>query len=168
MNRNLNCEMKTENYHSNLLYYNPSFDTRRDVILVFFLTPELSLTFNFVIRNAQVWQLWLFSSHSYLWHSFDSETMHTRGVPKKIHHHKGQMKDFCPLISDLLLFFSWQLWLISHFRSKFSKTKGGTLGWKKSEKIDFYVWYIKRTALKNVDWKWNRFLKILILVEVMD
>ena len=44
---------------------------------------------------------------------------------KKFDHHKGQM------ISDLFLFFSWHLWLISHFRSKFSKTKGGTLGWKK-------------------------------------
>ena len=84
------------------------------------------------------------------------------------HHYKGQMKEFCPLISDLFLFFSWHLWLISHFRSKFSKTKGGTLGWKKSEKIDFYVWYLERTALKNVDWKWNRFLKILIFMEVMD
>ena len=36
------------------------------------------------------------------------------------------------------------------------------------KKIDFYVWYLKRTALKNVDWKWNRILKILIFVEVMD
>ena len=69
------------------------------------------------------------------------------------------MKEFCPLISDLFLFFSWHLWLISHFRSKFSKTKGGTLGWKKSEKIDFYVWYLKRTALKNVDWRWNQFFE---------
>ena len=39
---------------------------------------------------------------------------------------------------------------------------------KNMKKIDFYVWYLKRTALKNVDWQWNRFLKILIFGEVMD
>ena len=47
------------------------------------------------------------------------------------------MKEFCPLISDLFLFFSWHLWSISHFRSKFSKTKGGTLWWKKMKKNRF-------------------------------
>ena len=50
----------------------------------------------------------------------------------------------------------------------FQKSKGGPLDEKNLKKIDFYVWYLKRTALKNVDWKWNRFLKILIFVEVMD
>ena len=39
---------------------------------------------------------------------------------------------------------------------------------KNLKKIDFYVWYLKRTALKNVDWQWNRYLKILIFGEVMD
>ena len=79
--------------------------------------------------------------------------LHIRVVPeKKIHHYQGQMKEFCPLISDLFLFFPWHLWLISHSRSKFSKTKGMKKIWKI---IDFYVWYLKRTALKNVDWKWN-------------
>ena len=47
--------------------------------------------------------------------------------PKKNHHYNGQMKEFCTLISDLFSYFSWHLWLISHFRSKFSKNKGGTL-----------------------------------------
>ena len=32
--------------------------------------------------------------------------MYIRVVPKKNYHHKGQMKEFFPLISDLLLFFS--------------------------------------------------------------
>ena len=68
---------------------------------------------------------------------------------KKIHHHKGQMKEFCPLISDLLLFFSWHLWLISHFRSKFSKTKGGTLGWKKSEKNRFLCLIPQKNRLEK-------------------
>ena len=48
------------------------------------------------------------------------------------------------------------------------KSKGGPFGEKNMKKIDFYVWYLKRTALKNVDWQWNRFLKILIFGEVMD
>ena len=51
---------------------------------------------------------------------------------------------------------------------RFSKSKGGPFGEKNLKKIDFYVWYLKRTALKNVDWQWNRFLKILIFGEVMD
>ena len=59
------------------------------------------------------------------------------------------MKEFCPLISDLLLFFSWHLWLISHFRSKFSKTKGGTLGWKKSEKNRFLCLIHQKNRLEK-------------------
>ena len=48
------------------------------------------------------------------------------------------------------------------------KSKGGPFGEKNMKKIDFYVWYLKRTALKNVDWQWNRFLKILIFGGFMD
>ena len=33
---------------------------------------------------------------------------------------------------------------------------------KSMKKMDFYVWYLKRTVLKNVDRQFNRFLKILI------
>ena len=59
------------------------------------------------------------------------------------------MKEFCPLISDLFLFFSWHLWLISHFWSKFSKTKGGTLGWKKSEKNRFLCLIPQKNRLEK-------------------
>ena len=48
------------------------------------------------------------------------------------------------------------------------KSKGGPFGEKNMKKIDFYVWYLKRTALENADWQWNWFLKILIFGEVMD
>ena len=78
----------------------------------------------------------------------------------------GQMKEFCPLISDLFFPDTYGWFLI--FDQSFQKPKGGPLDEKYLKKLDFYVWYLKRTALKNVDWKWNRFLKILIFVEVMD
>ena len=48
------------------------------------------------------------------------------------------MKEFCSLISNLFLFLSWHLCVVPHFRSKFSKNKGGTLWWKKSEKNGFW------------------------------
>ena len=67
---------------------------------------------------------------------FQKQLNRTRSMLE--HVNRGQMKEFCSLISNLFLFFSWHFRVIPHFRSKFSKTKGGTLWWKKSEKNGFW------------------------------
>ena len=53
------------------------------------------------------------------------------------------------------------------FRFEILKNQRGDPWVKKMKKLDFHVWYIKRTALKNLDWEWNRFSKILVFVEVI-
>ena len=80
----------------------------------------------------------------------------------------GKWKSWLPWFQNIFRFFSKSkidpiIWVL-----RFLKSKGGPFGEKNLKKIDFYVWYLKRTALKNVDWQWNRFLKILIFGEVMD
>ena len=67
---------------------------------------------------------------------FQKQLIRTRSMLE--HVNRGQMKEFCSLISNLFLFFSWHFRVVPHFRSKFSKTKGGTLWWKKSEKNGFW------------------------------
>ena len=99
----------------------------------------------------------------------DISYMSIRVVPKKnLIITRGKWKSFAHWFQICFYFFpdtcGW--FLISD--QSFQKPKGGPLDEKNLKKIDFYVWYIKRTALKNVDWKWNRFLKILIFMEVMD
>ena len=59
------------------------------------------------------------------------------------------MKEFCSLISNLFLFFSWHFRVVPHFRSKFSKTKGGTLWWKKSEKNRFLCLIPQKNRLEK-------------------
>ena len=80
----------------------------------------------------------------------------------------GKWKSWLPWFQSIFRFFSKSkidpiIWVL-----RFLKSKGGPFGEENLKKIDFYVWYLKRTALKNVDWQWNRFLKILIFGEVMD
>ena len=80
----------------------------------------------------------------------------------------GKWKSWLPWFQSIFRFFSKSkidaiIWVL-----RFLKSKGGPFGEKNLKKIDFYVWYLKRTALKNVDWQWNRYLKILIFGEVMD
>ena len=80
----------------------------------------------------------------------------------------GKWKSWLPWFQSIFRFFSKSkidpiIWVL-----RFLKSKGGPFGEKNLKKIDFHVWYLKRTALKNVDWQWNRFLKILIFGEVMD
>ena len=80
----------------------------------------------------------------------------------------GKWKSWLPWFQSIFRFFSQSkidpiIWVL-----RFLKSKGGPFGEKNLKKIDFHVWYLKRTALKNVDWQWNRFLKILISGEVMD
>ena len=54
--------------------------------------------------------------------------------------------------------FSVNFPILGGFRFEILKNqRGGLFGEKNMKKIDFYVWYLKRTALKNVDWQWNRF-----------
>ena len=65
---------------------------------------------------------------------FQKQLIRTRSMLE--HFHRGQMKEFCSLISNLFLFFSWHLCVINHLWSKFSKTKGGDPLVKKSEKKD--------------------------------
>ena len=80
----------------------------------------------------------------------------------------GKWKSWLPWFQSIFRFFSQSkidpiIWVL-----RFLKSKGGPFDDKNLKKIDFHVWYLKRTALKNVDWQWNRCLKILIFVEVMD
>ena len=78
---------------------------------------------------------------------FQKQLIRTRSMLQ--HFHSGQMKEFCSLISNLFLFFSWHFRVIPHFRSKFSKTKGGTLWWKKSEKNRFLCLIPQKNRLEK-------------------
>ena len=118
-------------------------------------------------------QLYHYPTDIFLWRFQDfvqnTWNMYIRVVPeKKIIITRGKWKSFTHWFQICFYFFpdTYGWFLISD--QSFPKPKGGPLDEKNLKKIDFYVWYIKRTALKNVDWKWNRFLKILIFVEVMD
>ena len=93
---------------------------------------------------------------------FQKQLNRTRSMLE--HVNRGQMKEFCSLISNLFLFFSWHFRVIPHFRSKFSKTKGGTLWWKKSEKNRFLCLIPQKNRLKKCRMVVK---KILIFVEVM-
>ena len=104
---------------------------------------------------------------------FHQVSMHTKVVEKMKISWKnsvswGKWKSWLPWFQSIFRFFSKSkidpiIWVL-----RFLKSKGGPFGEKNLKKIDFYVWYLKRTALNNVDWQWNRFLKILIFGEVMD
>ena len=78
---------------------------------------------------------------------FQKQLNRTRSMLE--HVNRGQMKEFCSLISNLFLFFSWHFRVIPHFRSKFSKTKGGTLWWKKSEKNRFLCLIPQKNRLEK-------------------
>ena len=89
--------------------------------------------------------------------------------PKKNSSPQGANERVLP--TDFRSVFIFFLTLIVDFSFSikvFKNQRGGPLDEKNLKEIDFYVWYLKRTALKNVDWMWNRFLKILIFGEVMD
>ena len=69
----------------------------------------------------------------------------------------GKWKSWLPWFQSIFRFFSKSkidaiIWVL-----RFLKSKGGPFGEKNMKKIDFYVWYLKRTPLKNVDWQWNLF-----------
>ena len=50
--------------------------------------------------------------------------------------------------------FSVKFPILGGFRFEILKNqRGGLFGEKNMKKIDFYVRYLKRTALKNVDWQ---------------
>ena len=78
---------------------------------------------------------------------FQKQLNRTRSMLE--HVNRGQMKEFCSLISNLFLFFSWHFRVVPHFRSKFSKTKGGTLWWKKSEKNRFLCLIPQKNRLEK-------------------
>ena len=90
--------------------------------------------------------------------------MYIRVVPKiKFIITWGKWKSFAHWFQICFYFFpdTYGWFLISD--QSFPKPKGGPLDEKNLKKIDFYVWYIKRTALKNVDWLWNGFWKYWFL-----
>ena len=62
----------------------------------------------------------------------------------------GKWKSWLPWFQSIFRFFSQSkidpiIWVL-----RFLKSKGGPFGEKNLKKIDFHVWYLKRTALKNV------------------
>ena len=88
-----------------------------------------------------------------------------RVVPKKnLSNEKGQMKECCPLVWFI---FFLKLMVDFSFSIKVFKKQRGTLGWIKIWKKNRFLCLLpQKNALKNTDWKWIQFLKILIFVEI--
>ena len=87
-------------------------------------------------RKSAVWTLgW-----------FQKQLIRSRSMLE--HFFRGQMKEFCSLISNLFLIFSWHLCVVTHFLSRFSKNRG-TLWWKKFEKNRFWCLIPQKNRLEK-------------------